>query len=140
VVEPESINFRRWEDGNIIGFTKLIPDFRQSFDAPYYVVHRAHFHNAMYKLAKELGVEVVLDAKICNYDAEAPTVELENGQTHKADLIIAADGKSQNHDALSVKVAEPLRHKICRSQDYPRRFGRSSVRDWLCRVQSDSRC
>jgi salicylate hydroxylase len=94
VVEPESINFRRWEDGNIIGFTKLTPDFRQSFDAPYYVVHRAHFHNAMYQLAKELGVEVVLDAKISYYDAEAPAVELENGRIHKADLVIAADGKS----------------------------------------------
>lgn len=47
----------------------------------------------MYELAKELGVKVILGAKICNYHPESPALELENGQIHKGDLVIAADGK-----------------------------------------------
>ncbi|KAK5674170.1 hypothetical protein LTR17_027815, partial [Elasticomyces elasticus] len=92
VVEPESINFRRWQDGTVIGHTKLIPDFRRSFDAPYLVVHRAHFHEALHDLALKLGVEVILDSTIKRYDAEEPAIDLANGDRHRADLVIAADG------------------------------------------------
>ena len=42
----------------VIICSKLVPDFRQNFGAPYYVVHRAHFHMALYKRALELGVDV----------------------------------------------------------------------------------
>lgn len=93
VVEPESINFRRWQDGTVIGHTKLIPDFRRSFDAPYLVVHRAHFHEALHHLALKLGVEVILDSTIKRYDAEEPAIDLANGDRHRADLVIAADGR-----------------------------------------------
>ncbi|KAJ6145036.1 hypothetical protein N7470_008931 [Penicillium chermesinum] len=34
VTEPESISFRRWQTGNVIGKTKLIPEFTDNFDAP----------------------------------------------------------------------------------------------------------
>jgi len=92
VVEPENILFRRWENGAVIGNTKLKPDFRDSFDAPYYVVHRAHFHDALHKRAVELGVEVNVNSKVVSYDLEIPSVTLEDGSTHTADLVVAADG------------------------------------------------
>lgn len=94
VVEPEAITFRRWENGKAIGLTRLIPDFRRSFDSPYWVVHRAHFHSALYRLAKELGVEVILGSKIKSYDPVSPSLTLENGSIHTADLIVGADGQS----------------------------------------------
>ena len=91
-IEPEGIYFRRWEDGQIIGRTSLIPDFRQKFDAPYYVVHRAHFHDALYKVALQLGVVVKTDHKVVDYDPETPTVTLANGAILRADFVVAADG------------------------------------------------
>ncbi|KAK4905080.1 hypothetical protein LTR49_025573 [Elasticomyces elasticus] len=91
-VEPESINMRRWQDGTVIGHTKLIPDLRRSFDGPYLVMHRAQFHDALYHRALELGVEVILDSKIIRYDGEEPAIELANGDHHRADIVIAADG------------------------------------------------
>jgi salicylate hydroxylase len=87
------MSFRRWDNGEVIGYTKLVPDFRDNFQAPYYVVHRAHFHGALHKRASELGVEVRVNSKVVDYDLEAPNIGLENGQVLSADLIVAADGK-----------------------------------------------
>ncbi|KAH8671764.1 hypothetical protein BGZ60DRAFT_469293 [Tricladium varicosporioides] len=92
IVEPAGMTFRRWENGAIIGYTKLIPEFRNNFGAPYYVIHRAHFHNALYRRALELGVDVRVDCRVVKYNPEAPSVELLTGETVKADFIVAADG------------------------------------------------
>lgn len=90
--EPEGMTFRRWENGNAIGYTRLIPDFRENFGASYYVVHRADFHHALHQRALQLGVEVKVDHRVVNYDLDAPSVELANGETLHADLVVAADG------------------------------------------------
>jgi salicylate hydroxylase len=92
VVEPVTMAFRRWETGNVIGLTRLIPEFRNVFDAPYYVVHRADLQLAMYRMALESGVEVRLDCGIQTYDPDVPLITLESGETHTADLVVAADG------------------------------------------------
>ncbi|KAF1922892.1 FAD/NAD(P)-binding domain-containing protein [Didymella exigua CBS 183.55] len=92
VVEPETITFRRWENGTPVGLTRLVPDFRRSFDAPYWVVHRAHFHQALRDLARSLGVELHLSSRVKSYDPTTPSLTLENGAVHTADLIVGADG------------------------------------------------
>ena len=75
----------------MIGHTRLIPDFRREFGAPYYVAHRAHLHSALHKRALELNVEVKTDSKVDSVD-ERGTLTLANGCTYHGDLIIAADG------------------------------------------------
>jgi salicylate hydroxylase len=93
VVEPEGMSFLRWQDGRKIAYTKLVPEFHQNFKAPYYVVHRAHFHDAMHKLALNLGVTVCVDSKVDTYFADKATVQLANGKEYTGDLVVAADGK-----------------------------------------------
>lgn len=83
---------RRWQNGKVIGRTRLDPDFKREFDAPYWVIHRAHFHEAMHALAVDLGVIVNLSSKVISYDVHGPSISLENGPTMSADLIVAADG------------------------------------------------
>ncbi|KAG8630572.1 hypothetical protein KVT40_002191 [Elsinoe batatas] len=92
VVEPESITFRRWESGKAIGYTALKPDFRQKFSAPYHVVHRADFHEALHRLAVDHGVTVTTDSKVVKYIEEDGEVVLATGDRRRADLVIAADG------------------------------------------------
>lgn len=92
VTEPESILIRRWENGKVIGRTLLYPEFREQFDAPYWVVHRAHFHEAMHELAVDLGVSVKLASKVISYNVDKPSIILENGSVIQSDLVIAADG------------------------------------------------
>lgn len=93
VVEPEGISFRRWEDGSKIGYTKLVPDFREKFDAPFYVVHRAHLHQAMLERALEAGVEVKTKHKVRSYSDSGASVFVEGVGEISADLVVAADGK-----------------------------------------------
>ena len=83
---------RRWQNGRVIGRTPLDPDFKREFDAPYWVIHRAHFHEAMHALAVAVGVIVNLSSRVVSYDVDGPSISLENGPTISADLIVAADG------------------------------------------------
>ncbi|GLI76939.1 hypothetical protein PoHVEF18_005221 [Penicillium ochrochloron] len=92
VTEPETISFRRWKSGAVIGLTKLIPNFRETFGAPYYVIHRANFHTALHERALDLGVSVKLAARVVKYDSQAGSITLADGTSASADLIVAADG------------------------------------------------
>lgn len=94
IVEPDGITFRRWENGEPIGYTKLVPDFRVRYRAPYYVVHRAHFHDALHNLAQQLGVKIRLQARVASYNNADGRVTLADGTIISADLVVAADGKS----------------------------------------------
>ncbi|KAG0650132.1 FAD-dependent monooxygenase 4 [Hyphodiscus hymeniophilus] len=108
VVEPEGMSFRRWQDGTKIAYTKLVPEFRENFDAPYYVVHRAHFHEALYQRALELGVAVIVNSKVDAYDAERATVLVMDGKSYTGDLVIAADGvKSLGRQAILKENDQP---------------------------------
>jgi len=98
--EPSVFTFRRWEDGNIVGLTRLVPDFSNTFDAPYYVIHRAHLQRALFLKALNLGVKVHLGSKVKSYEPEKPSLTLENGLRYEADLIVAADG--MNSEARKV--------------------------------------
>ncbi|KAL2817024.1 hypothetical protein BDW59DRAFT_182366 [Aspergillus cavernicola] len=90
--EPESIAFRRWQDGKVIGKTKLIPDFVDNFNAPYYVIHRAHFHSALCQKALDMGVEIKLGARVIDCDSVEGSITLADGTKHSGDLVVAADG------------------------------------------------
>lgn len=91
-VQPEAINFRRWEDGRLIGYTALDSVFKCNFQTPYYVAHRAHLHDALYKQALRLGVIVKLGCKVVKYQ-EQGSVLLDDGSVMKGSLVVAADGK-----------------------------------------------
>ncbi|KAJ4310729.1 hypothetical protein N0V94_008303 [Neodidymelliopsis sp. IMI 364377] len=93
-VQPEGINFRRWETGNVIGRTAFGQNFQDDFGVPYYVVHRAHFHEALYQRAMELGVSVELGCKVREYEESKGSLVLESGVKISGDLIVAADGRS----------------------------------------------
>lgn len=94
MTEPETISFRRWESGKVIGLTKLIPNFRKSFGAPYYVIHRANFHTALHQRALDQGVTIKLASRVVEYNPQRPSITLEDGSSALADLIVAADGMS----------------------------------------------
>ena len=90
-VKPESINFRRWENGNVIANTALGKAFQENFEVQYYVAHRAHFHEAFFQPGLNTGVGVRLDSKAIQYNELQGTAVLSNGSTTQEDLVIAAD-------------------------------------------------
>lgn len=110
VIEPSSVKFKRWQNGEVIAVTQYVPGFKEKYGAPYWVVHRAHFHEAMYHLALDLGVEVKIASKVTQYEPDAGRVVLENGEHHEADLVIASDGvKSAARELVLDGVDQPPR-------------------------------
>lgn len=99
-VQPEGINFRRWETGDVIGYTTLGQTFQNDFEAPYYVVHRAHLHEALYQRAIELGASVELGCRVKEYEESRGSLVLESGLKVHGDLIVAADGRSMSPYAV----------------------------------------
>ena len=95
-MQPNSLLWRRWEDGRIIGRTNYKPEFKRWFGAPYYVTHRAHLHELLHQKAVELGVEVFLGSTVTKYDLEKPKIQLDGEKEIEADLIVAADGESSS--------------------------------------------
>lgn len=93
-VRPSRMNFRRWENGALIGVTETSPEFSSQYEAPYYVVHRAHLHNALYQEAASLGVQTRLNSKVDKYDPDTATIFLSDGEAFQGDIVIAADGTS----------------------------------------------
>ena len=86
------MTFRRWENGEPIGYTKLDPDFAETYGAPYFVIHRADFHRALHSLAAKHGVEVITGSRVTDYDEVIPSASTSDGRQYTADLIVAADG------------------------------------------------
>jgi salicylate hydroxylase len=91
-VQPEAINFRRWGNGKVIGHTALDNVFKDNFEVPYYVAHRAHLHDALHQQALRLGVVLKLGCKVVKYH-EQGSVALHDGSVIKGSLVVAADGE-----------------------------------------------
>ncbi|KAM0205010.1 hypothetical protein ACHAQI_009558 [Fusarium lateritium] len=91
-VKPESMTFRRWANGDPVGYTSLCPEFETRYGAPYFVIHRADFHRALCRRAKDLGVKIITDSRVMGYDQSIPSASTLDGREYRADLIIAADG------------------------------------------------
>ncbi|KAF2704919.1 FAD/NAD(P)-binding domain-containing protein [Pleomassaria siparia CBS 279.74] len=109
---PSAIRLRRWEDGSVIGLTRLVPDFEHKYHAPYYVVHRANLQLALYRLALDLGVVVRLGrgVRTGGYDGDRARVVLEDGECVEGDLVVAADGiKSDARKLVLGGVDQPPR-------------------------------
>jgi salicylate hydroxylase len=89
---PDSILWRRWEDGHVIGNARCNPQSEENFGSPHYVLHRAHLHELLYQKAIELGVVVKLGSRVRKYNLDEPSFVLEGGEGVKADLVVAAEG------------------------------------------------
>lgn len=90
----ETIKFRRYASGDIIGQTNLIPQMTENFDFPYWLVRRADLQQILYDGAIRARVEVLFGqtmAEIKNMHGRQVVV-LENGEQYDADLVIGADG------------------------------------------------
>lgn len=105
IVEPSKINFRRWQNGAVIGVTDLTAEFNSHYEVPYYVVHRAHLHTALYEQAVALGVKTRLNSKVANYDADTATINLSDGNIFRGDLVVAADGQPPSSGAVVLYLA-----------------------------------
>ena len=110
-VQPEAIAFRRYNTGELVGFTRWEGVMEREYGAPYYHIHRADFHKLLYDLVAP-HVTILLGSAVvgCDPGPVSPSVTLDSGKVIRADLIIGADGvKSYIQRVVSGKPipAEP---------------------------------
>lgn len=98
-VRPEAIALRRYDTGELVGWTKWGDVMVDSFGAPYYHIHRADFHKLLFDLV-EPNVTLKLKSTVVAVNPEppsasnpkGPSITLSNGQVVYGDLIVGADG------------------------------------------------
>lgn len=62
---------------------------------PWWVVHRAHLHEGLVKVAKAAGADLIVDSKVNKIDDQSgPQVKVTTtrGQQYNFDLLIGSDG------------------------------------------------
>jgi salicylate hydroxylase len=93
LVRFEELNMRR-KDGTLVGHTK-VPTLEESLNRVWWVVHRAHLHEGLAKVAEDLGAKIIIDSQVAtinHQDAQEVSVETQKGAKHTFDFLIGGDG------------------------------------------------
>jgi salicylate hydroxylase len=92
-VRLSAIVVKRWKDGKVLVVAPAMPKIEQVHGAPQYVVHRPELLNTFLEGGLALPtVTLRTNAHVEKVDFDAPSVTLRGGETHTADVVIAADG------------------------------------------------
>ncbi|KAH5846839.1 hypothetical protein HBI91_214770 [Parastagonospora nodorum] len=97
VCEPVTLIVHNYRGKILAHEENFDANIRRKYGAPFSDCHRVDLQQALVKRAKELGVVVVLNAKVTNVDFGSTTgdrarVKTSEGQKYDADLIVGADG------------------------------------------------
>lgn len=93
LVRFEELNMRR-KDGTKVGHTKIAA-LERALGRPWWVVHRAHLHEGLITVAKQLGAEIYIDSRVSRVEYQSGdkvTVETQKGAKYTFDLCVGADG------------------------------------------------
>ncbi|KAH7089249.1 salicylate hydroxylase [Paraphoma chrysanthemicola] len=102
--QPDRINYRSWETGKPLGYTRL-DDVMKRFGAPYWQVFRPDYHTVLLQAAQRCGAHVRKASEVAEYLPEEGVVILTDGTKITGDLIIAADGvKSIARKAVGIET------------------------------------
>lgn len=91
-VAPTAIEMRRWDDGTLLQRTPLGDLCRRRFGAPYYTVHRADLHGSLLSLVPPERVHLATRCVAVMHSANQAQLQLPDGTTIAADLVVGADG------------------------------------------------
>lgn len=95
-VQPQAIVFRRYDDGEVVGYSRWGDSIAREVGAPYYHMHRADFHRIVLDLVlASPRVTVRLNARVQSIQPSPDpnvSITLASGEVVEGDLIIGADG------------------------------------------------
>lgn len=91
--EPTSLTVHRYADGRILATEPAFREqIRARYAAPFLDMHRADLQKVLSQRARDLGVILVLSARVTSIDFARPAVTIEGGRTFLGDLVVGADG------------------------------------------------
>jgi salicylate hydroxylase len=97
VCEPVTLTVHNYRGKILAHEENFDANIRRKYGAPFSDCHRVDLQQALVKRANELGVNVVLNAKVTNVDfgsssGDRARVKTSEGEKYAADLIVGADG------------------------------------------------
>lgn len=91
--EPTRVTVHRYSDGTILADEPAFSEqIRKRYTAPFLDLHRADLQRVLARRCRELGVNIVLSARVTSIDFSTPSVTTDDGTTYKGDLVVGADG------------------------------------------------
>ncbi|KAI1628322.1 putative salicylate hydroxylase [Exophiala viscosa] len=91
-IQPEALQVRRYDNGKILHVRQGRDKMVAKYGSPWFVIHRADYHEVMLDEAKRLGVEIRLGCNVESLDFGHTEVVLDHGERLNADVIVGADG------------------------------------------------
>ncbi|KAL4962748.1 uncharacterized protein BDV14DRAFT_210389 [Aspergillus stella-maris] len=83
--KSEFMQIRHWQTGQLMAQ-------QPAMDMAGYIGHRGDYHRAFLDRVAALDVPLHMGRTVVAYDEATPSITLANGEVHRADVIIAADG------------------------------------------------
>ena len=110
-IKPQSVIWRSYQDGHVIGRQSLSPFTEKVYGLPHFSIHRCDYQAVLLKKAQQLGADIKLGQTVSGFDLSNGLVILgSSGEVCKADLIIGADGgRSICRDTLIGRMTAPTR-------------------------------
>ncbi|KAJ6024518.1 Salicylate hydroxylase [Penicillium herquei] len=92
LVQFEELNMRR-KDGTPVGFTD-IGSIERDLQRPWWVVHRAHLHEGLARIAAQSGATIKIASRVVeiDYQGSQVSVQTQKGDSYTFDLCVGADG------------------------------------------------
>ncbi|KAH8807753.1 putative salicylate hydroxylase [Xylogone sp. PMI_703] len=90
----KAINFRRYENGELLASRSTIGEFERKVGGSWVVIHRADYHQILVEKARQLGVVISLGSHVTDIDVEQSVLSIGDEKQIKinADVIVGADG------------------------------------------------
>lgn len=97
LVRIGELNLRK-KDGTKVGYTP-IARVEGALGLPWWLVHRHHLHQGLVQVARENGVEIIIDSRVSSLEYTQQrdgtvSVKTEGGRSYTFDLLVGADGVS----------------------------------------------
>ena len=93
LVRFEELNLRK-KDGTKNGHAP-VHRVEEATGYPWWLVHRHHLHNGLVEVARQTGVELLIDSRVATLEQQSDdkvSVTTEKGKSYVFDLVIGADG------------------------------------------------
>lgn len=139
-VAPDQILIKDGCSARLLSNIDLTADFESRFGAPYRVAHRAKLISSLHKAAAGYtSIEIRTDCPVTSFDASENQVivHLDDGDKHRADALIGADGIHSTSRQILLNDGPPdyAGHAIFRALlpmiDVPAATNKTSVHLWL---------
>ncbi|KAF2751899.1 FAD/NAD(P)-binding domain-containing protein [Sporormia fimetaria CBS 119925] len=143
---PTAVRLRRWENGELIGLTRL-NNCASEFGAKFLVIHRVGLINSLLHRARELGVQISFGKKVGSFKEGVATDSdvCREGSSGgviwevRADLVVGADGlhsearKSVLGDQVRQDFILPTGFAAYRAVVDTEKMRKDPELEWLCR-------